>query len=123
MRFRVTHLESTSHRPQTTIFSHVLSSLVEEQEFRNATTHATSPITEKNMAKCAASPTRTERENPFLLVITTSIGQLNLGPGGNNVRRPTAEGNAFWNLWMAVTLEAPTRAVCYGGTTIKELNE
>ena len=94
-----------------------------EQEFRKATTHATSPFTEEDMAKCAAPPTGTERENPYLLVITASVAQLNLGPGGDSARRPTAEGNAFWNLQMVATFTVPTRAVCYGDATIKELNE
>ena len=91
--------------------------------FRKATTHAASPITEEDMAECATPPTRTERGNPYLLVITASVGQLNLGPGGNNARRFTPEGNAFQNLQMVATLTAHTRAVCYGGTTIKELDE
>ena len=118
-----THLESTSHWPQTTIFSCMLSSPGEGQEFRKATTHGTSPIAEEDMAECATPPTKTERENPYLLVITASVGQLNLGPHGNNARRPTAEGNAFLSLKMVATFTAPTRVVCYGGATIKELYE
>ena len=119
----MTYLESTSHQPQTTIFSHVLSLLSKEQEFGKATTHAVSPVTEEDMVKCDTPPTGTERENPYLLVITASIGQLNLGPGGDTARRPTAEGNVFPNPWMVATFAAPTRVVCYGGPTIKELNE
>ena len=118
-----TNLESISHWPQTTIFSHALSLLGKEQEFRKASTHTASPLTEEVMAKCTAPPTRTERENPYLLVVTASVGQLNLGPGGNNARRPAAEGNTFQNPQMAATFAAPTRVVCYGGTTIKELNK
>ena len=66
----LTHSESTNHWPQTTIFSHVLSLLGEKQEFWKATTHATYPVAEEDMAKCATPPTRSERENPYLLVIT-----------------------------------------------------
>ena len=73
----------------------------------------------------SALPNQLEQRGriPFLLVITASVRQLNVGPGGNNARRPTAEGNAFQNLGMVATLAAPTRAVCYEGTTIKELDE
>ena len=57
-----------------------------------------SPITEEDMAECATLPTGTERENPYLLVVTASVGQLNLGPGGNKATRPTTDGNTFQNL-------------------------
>ena len=99
----VTDIESPSHESHATIFSHVLSSLNEEQEFRRATTYAPPPLPKRDMAKCVASPARTERENPCLLFITASVAWLNLGPGGDSARRPTAEGNAFWNLQMAAT--------------------
>ena len=119
----MTHLESPSHETHATIFSCMLSSLGKEQEFRKATTYATPPITEEDMAECAASPTETGRENPCLLFTTASIAWLNLGPGVDSARRPTAKGNAFQNLQMAATFAIPTRAVCYGDATIKELNE
>ena len=97
----VTDLESPSHEPHTTIFSCMLSSPNEEQEFRRATTYATSPIAKRDMAECVASPARTERENPCLLFVIASVAQLNLGPGGDTARRPTTEGNTFQNPWMA----------------------
>ena len=119
----MTHLGSPSHELHTTIFSCMLLLPGEEQEFRKATTYAASPITEEDMAKYATSPTGTERENPFLLVVTASVAWLNLGPGSNSARRPSTEGNAFWNLQMVATFTVPMRAVCYGDATIKELNE
>ena len=86
-----THLASTSHGPHTTIFSCMLSLLGEEQEFRKATTHATSPVAEEDMAECTAPPTRTERENPYLLVITASVAcstwdQVVIMPEGPQLR-------------------------------------
>ena len=119
----MTHLRCPSHEPHTTIFSHVLLSPGKEQEFWKATTYATSPIAEEDMAKCAASLTRTERENPCLLVVTASVAQLNLGPGGDSARRPTTVRNAFWNPQMAATFAVLTWAVCYRDDTLKELNE
>ena len=119
----VTDLESPSHEPHTTIFSCMLSSPNEEQEFRRATTYTTSPITERDTAKYVTSPARTERENPCLLFVIASVAWLNLGPSGNSARRPTTEGNAFQNLQMAATFAVPTRAVCYRDATIKELTE
>ena len=118
-----TCLEFPSHESHTIIFSCVLLSPNEEQQFRRATIYAASPITERDMAECAASPTRTDRENPCLLVITASVAQLKLGPCGNSARRPATEGNVFQNPWMVATFAVPTRAVCYRDATIKELKE
>ena len=117
-----THIESPRHEPHATIFSCVLSSPSEEQEVRRATTYAASPIAKKDTAGCTAPPARTERENPCLLFITASVAWLNLGPGGDTTGRITIEGNAFENLWIAATFTVPARAVCYGDTTIKELD-
>ena len=116
-----THKESSRHEPHATIFSHVLLSPNEEQ-VRRATTYTASPVAKRDMAKCIASPARTERENPCLLFITASVAWLNLGPGCNTAGRPTTEGNTFQNPWMAATFSVPARVVCYGDATIKELD-
>ena len=87
--------ESPIHVPHTTIFSCMLSSPKEEQELRRTTTYIASTATKRDMAKYTASPARTERENPCLLLVTASVAWLNLGPGGSTARRSTAEGNAF----------------------------
>ena len=91
----------------------MLSSPNEEQEFRRATTYTASPIAKRDMAMI---------ENHCLLFLTASVAWLNLGPGGNTARRPTTEGNAFWNLQMVATFTIPARAVCYRDASIKELN-
>ena len=61
----------------------------------------------------------TERENWYLLV----VGQLNLGPGGDNPEIPTADEDTFWNPQMAAIFPRSTRAISYRGATVKELNE
>ena len=116
----VTDKESPSHELQATVFSCVLSSPKEEQQLKRSTTHIASFATKRDTAKYTASPARTERENPCLLLVTASIAQLNLGPGGNTTRRSTAEGNAFQSLLMVATFLIPPRAVCYGDATMKE---
>ena len=88
---RVTDNESPSHETQATIFSHVLSSSREEQEPRRNTTYVTSLAAKRDMAE----HTRTERENPCLLLVMASVAWLSLGPGGDTTGRSTAEGNAF----------------------------
>ena len=90
------------------------------------TTHTTSPIVEEDMTRCITPPSRTERENWYLLVITASVGQLNLGPSSDNPERSTTDPhdeNTFQNPQMAATFSGSTRAVSYGGATVKELNE
>ena len=63
------HLGSTSRWPQTTLFSHVLSLPVEEQDFAEVTTHHASPVDEEDTAGCSTSLSGTERENWYLLVV------------------------------------------------------
>ena len=90
------------------------------------TTHTSSPIAEEDMTRCTTLPSGTERENQYLLLITASEGQLNLEPSGNNHERSTTdllEENTFQNTQMAATFSGSTRAIGYGGSTVKELNE
>ena len=124
--FGVIHLGSTNWWPQTTLFSCMLSPPVEGQDFMETTTHTASPVAEEDMTRCTTPPSGTERENWYLLVITASVGKLNLGPSGNNHERSTADPhdeNMFQTPQMAATFSGSTRAISYGGATVKELNE
>ena len=58
-----------------------------------------------------------------MLVVTSSVGQLNLGLDGNNARGPPGSGNVFQNTQMSAVFPLPCRAISYGGATMKELNE
>ena len=121
------HLGATNQWPQATLFAQVLLPPVNELDFTEATIHPTSPIIANvDTARCTTPPSGKERENGYLLVITASVEQLSLGPGGNNPERSTTNlpwGNAFQNPWMAAIFSGKTRAVSYGGTTMKELKE
>ena len=108
----VIHLGSTSWWPKTTLFSHILSLLVEGQDFMETTTHTTSPIADEDIAGCTTPPSGTERENPYLLFVTASVGQLSLGPGSDNPERSTTDshgGNTFQNPQMAAIFSGLTR--------------
>ena len=90
------------------------------------TTHTTSSAAEEDMTRYTTPPSGTEKENWYLLVITASVGQLNLGPGGNGPKRSRADihdENTFQNPQMAATFPGSTRAISYGGTIVKELDE
>ena len=119
------HPGATSQWPQTTLFSQVLLALVNELDFTEATTHTAPPVVANvDMARCTIPPFGTERENHYLLVITTSIGQLSLGPNGNNPKRSpndSPRGNTFQNPWMAAVFSGSTRVVGHRGATMKEL--
>ena len=91
-----------------------------------ATTPTASPVIEEDMTRCTTPSSGTERENWYLLVITASVGQLNLRPSSNNPKISTADvhdENTFWNPQMAATFPRSTRAISYGSATVKELNE
>ena len=101
----------------------MLSSPSDNQEAGRATTHTTDTAAKRDMADCTASLARTKMENPCLLFVTASVVQLNLGPGVDTAGRSTTVENASQNLQMVATFSIPSRAVCYGDATIKELDE
>ena len=58
-----------------------------------------------------------------MLVVTSSVGQLNLGPDGDNARGLLGSGNVFQNMQMSAVFPPLHRAISYGGATMKELDE
>ena len=67
-----------------------------------------------------------EGENWYLLVVTALIGQLSLESAGNGLEGSSTaphEGDTFQNPRMVAIPSASTRAVGYGGATVKELEE
>ena len=81
-------------------------------------------IANVDMARCTTPPFGMERENHYLLVITASIEQLNLGPDSDIPDRcpnDSPRGNTFLNPWMAAVFSGSTKEVGHGGATMKEL--
>ena len=90
------------------------------------TTHTAYPIVEEDITRCTTPLSGTERENQYLLVITTSVGQLNWDPVAiipKDLQLIHMMKTPFQNPWMAATFPGSTRTVSYGGTLVKELNE
>ena len=123
---------ATNQWPQTSLSSWVVLPLGDQPSgvdtgFTEATTQTASPATTKvDTTRCITPLFGTERENWYLLVVTTSIEQLSLGPSGNNIKKSSTappQGNTFQNPQMAALLSGSTRAVGYGGATMKELEE
>ena len=71
------------HRPSpTTIFSQVLDPPANRQEAERS-----SAWPRDRAIECTPPTLRWEQEDRFMLVITSSMNQLTIGPDGNNVRR------------------------------------
>ena len=126
------HPGATNQWPQTSLFRQVLLPLGDEPSeldagFTEATTLTDPPVAaDVDTARCTTPPFGTEGENWYLLVITTSIEQLTLGPSGDNPKKPPTDvprRNTFQNQWMAAVFSGSTRAVSYGGAAVKELKE
>ena len=113
----------TDEESHATIFSRVLSSSSEDQEVGRAATHATQLAAKRDMTEHTTPLARVKMENPCLLFVMASVAQLNLGLAVDTAGRTTAVGNAFWNPQMVATFSIPARAVCYGDSAIRELNE
>ena len=86
----------TSHlQLKMTIFSWVLATPVDEQKATEAPPHPVSPLTEDEVIWCTSSPPEIKQSNRYMLVITSLLDQLNLGPGGDNARRSPSGENMF----------------------------
>ena len=113
----------TSH-PQLkmTIFSWVLATLVDEQEAIEAPPHPASPLTEDEVLWCTSPPLGIKQSKRYMLVVTSLVDRMNLGPAGDNARRSSCGENAFQNPWMLAVFPPPCGAAHYGGTTLTELD-
>ena len=68
--------------PPTTIFSHVLKPPANRQEADESSTR-----TRNRAIKCAPPTLRLERDDQFVLVITSLMSQLTIEPGNGNIKR------------------------------------
>ena len=115
--------ETTHPQLKTTIFSQVLSTPVNEQETAEAPSHSISPLAEEEVIWCTSALPEVKHSARYMLVVTSSVGQLNLEPDGDNARGSLGGRNVFWNLQMLAVFPPPCGAISYGGATVKELNE
>ena len=93
-----------------------------------ATTQTISPaMSDVELTGHVTPPDRTEEENQYILVITTSIRQLNLGSADDDLRESSAAlpgRDAFWIPCVVAVLSGSTRRVISGqGATVNELEE
>ena len=114
----------TSH-PQLkmTIFSRVLATPVDKQKAVETPPHPVSPLAEDEAIWCTSPPPEIEQSDRYMLVVTSSVGQLNLRPGGDNARRSPGGENVFRNPKMLALFPPPCGVIHYGGATLTELDE
>ena len=108
---------------RTTIFSRVLATPVNGQETVEDPLHSISPFAEGEAIWCTSRPLEVKWSNRYMLVVTSSVGWLNLGPDGDNAGGSPDSGNVFQNPQMSAVFPQPCEVISYGGFTIKELNE
>ena len=107
--------------PGMTIFSRVLANLINEPRVAEDPPHQESPPKDEAIW-CASPPQGLEQHERYVLVVTSLVGQLDLGAGGNNIRESQGGRSLFWNPWMLAIFPPPRVASHYGGTTLTELD-
>ena len=72
---------------------------------------------------CTSPPPEIKQSERYMLVVTSLVGWLTLGPGSDNAGRAQDGENMFQNPQMSAVFPPPHGATCYGGATLMELNE
>ena len=92
-----------------------------------AMTQTASPAaTDIELARRITPPDRREEENWYVLVVTTSIEQLNLGTTDCNLIESGAAppgGHTYQNPCMVAVFSVPARAISHQGSTVEELED
>ena len=63
-----------------------------------------------------------EWSDRYMLVVTSMVDQLNLGPGDDNARRSPSGENVFQDPQMLAVFPPPCGVTHYGGATLTELD-
>ena len=126
------HRGATNQWPQTSLSNQAVPPLGKESSgldtsFTEATTQTTSlAATHLDTVRCGNQLFGMESETWYLLVVTTSIEQLSLGPSSDNLERSStapSRGNTFQNPRMAAVFSGSIWAVDYEGATVRELED
>ena len=99
----------------------MLANLIDEPRVVEDPPHQESPPKDKAIW-CASPPQGLEQHERYMLVVTSSVGWLDLGAGGDNIGESQGGRSLFKNPWMSAVFPSPRVASCYGGTTLTELD-
>ena len=106
-----------------TIFSRVLSTPVGEPKVMEAPPLPVSFPSGDEAIWCTSPPLGLGQSNRYLLVVTSLVNQLGMGPSGNNIKESQSGRNTLQNPWMVAVFSPPWGMTCYEGTTLTELDE
>ena len=105
-----------------TIFSWVLASLVDEPKVMEDPPHLDSPSPKDEAIWCTSPPQGLEQSDRYLLVVMSSVNQLDLGAGGNNVKESQSGRSLFQNPQLLAVFPPPQEVTHYEGTTLTKLD-
>ena len=97
---KVERPETSYLQPKMTIYTWVLATPVDEQKTVETPSHSISPLAEDDAIWCTCLPPEVKQSYRYMLVVTSSVGRLNLGTDGDNARRSLSGGNVFQNPQM-----------------------
>ena len=107
--------------PGATIFSQVLANPINEPKVAEDSPHQESPP--KDEAIWCASPLQgLEQHERYVLEVSSSVGQLDLRAGGDNIVDSQGGRSLFWNPWMLAVFPPPRVASCCSGATLTRLD-
>ena len=98
--------------PGATIFSQVLANLIDELRIMEDPPHQESPPPKDKAIWCASPTQGMEQHERYVLVVTSLVGRLDLGAGGNNIRESQGGRSLFQNPPMLAMFPPPRAASC-----------
>ena len=108
--------------PGMTIFSWVLAKPVGKPRIVEDPPHQESPPPKNEDIWCASPPQGLEQCERYMLVVTSSVGWLDLGVSGDDIRGPQSGRSLFQNPQMSAMFPPPGVASHYRGATLTELD-
>ena len=100
----------------------MLANLINEPRVVEDPPHQETPPPKDIGIWCASPPQGLEQHERYVLVVTSLVGWLDLGAGGNNIRESQGDRSLFQNPWMLAIFPPPRAVSHYGSTTLTKLN-
>ena len=109
--------------PGMTIFSWLLANPTDEPRIVEDPPCQESPSPKDKAIWCAPPPQGLEQHERHVLVVTSSVGWLDLRGSGDDVRESQGSRSLFQNCRMLAMFPPPRAVSHYGGATLTKLND